>query len=167
MCIYNVVCTYFSKSVSMYPWMHRCMCLRGDWKSMCVWPWEQIVSYRYMKTLCLNKVCLWLVFQCRLLAGMQSHRALLSALNTKSSVLESRLKAVFFRSCKALCINSKAWQSTHGRLSAGMTLPDSSAYVGLKQTSWSSTTSITVATAARGLILSSSITTIPVVSDKI
>lgn len=29
--------------------------------------------------------------------------------------LVSRLKAVFFRSCNARCMNSNAWQSTHGR----------------------------------------------------
>lgn len=32
-----------------------------------------------------------------------------------SLTLASRLNAVFFRSCSALCMNSKAWQSTHGR----------------------------------------------------
>lgn len=32
-----------------------------------------------------------------------------------SPTLASRLNAVFFRSCSALCMNSNAWQSTHGR----------------------------------------------------
>lgn len=62
-------------------------------------------------------------FQC--IARKQSHRPLFSALRRRVSVRVSRLYAVFFRSCNALCMNSNAWQSTQGRLSAGMTLPES------------------------------------------
>lgn len=57
--------------------------------------------------------------------GRQSQRPLFSARRRSVSVRASRLYAVFFKSCKALCINSNAWQSTQGRLSAGMTLPAS------------------------------------------
>lgn len=59
------------------------------------------------------------------IAGKQSHRPLFSALRRRDSVRVSRLYAVFFKSCNALCMNSNAWQSTQGRLSAGMTLPES------------------------------------------
>lgn len=71
-------------------------------------------------------------FQC--IARKQSHRPLFSALRRRVSVRVSRLYAVFFKSCNALCMNSNAWQSTQGRLSAGMALPES----------WLATTSLTL-----------------------
>lgn len=93
-------------------------------------------------------------FQFKVLTGMQSHSALLSALSTRFSVRESRLKAVFFRSCSALCMNSNAWQSTQGRLSAGMTVPVSwSAEICPKQSSWTVSSSSIITAAVNDLIL--------------
>lgn len=58
-------------------------------------------------------------------AVTQSHRFLFSTWRSSVSVRVSRLYAVFFKSCRALCMNSNAWQSTQGRLSAGMAVPAS------------------------------------------
>lgn len=55
----------------------------------------------------------------------QSHKARFSTLRSRSFVLVFKLFAVLFKSCSALCMNSKAWQSTQGRLSAGITVPAS------------------------------------------